>query len=354
VSHSLAGRLPSGAEVIEFRLRNRRGIEASILTLGATLRALIVPDAHGRCRDVVLGFEDVGDYLRSNDCLGATIGRYANRIAAGRFSLGGRSYRLECNSPPNAEHGGADGFHRRLWEVEATRCGAEAAVGLTLRSPDGDQGYPGELRVGVTYSLSDDNALRIDYAARAAAATVINLTHHSYWNLAGGGDALAARLSIEADAYTPVDEHMIPTGELRAVAGTAFDFRTPRRLDAAIRDGSEPQLAIGHGYDHNFVLRGAPGTLRRAARLEEPRSGRVLELSTTEPGLQLYTGNFLSGALRGKGGQLYRQGDGVALEPQHFPDSPNQPHFPSTVLEAGQDWSSTTVFRFPDARADST
>jgi aldose 1-epimerase len=344
---SAVAHLPCGSEVLEFRLANHAGMQANVLTLGATLRSLIVPDAHGRPGDVVLGFAAAADYLRSNDCFGATVGRYANRIAAGSFSLAGRSYQLACNSPPNAEHGGPEGFHRRVWRVErAARGTAGAVLEMSLLSPDGDQGYPGELQVRVTYTLTDANELRIDYGARSGATTVVNLTHHSYWNLAAAGGALQALLTIDADAYTPVDEHLIPTGELRPVAGTAFDFRTPRRIDAAIRDSSEPQLRIAGGYDHNFVLRGPVGTLRHAARLEEPRSGRVLELWTTEPGLQLYSGNFLSGAIPGKGGRRYQPGDGVALEPQHFPDSPNQPQFPSTVLEPGRDWSSTTLFRF--------
>ncbi len=348
VSCRVAGRLPSGAEVLECSLTNGSGMEARILTLGATLRALRIPDARGESCDVVLGFDRVEDYLRGRDYFGATIGRFANRIARGRFSLGGCRYQLACNSPPNAEHGGDDGFDRRLWSIEGSGEDAGAAsITLCLVSPEGDQGFPGELVVRLTYTLTHDDELRLDYTARASATTLVNLTHHSYWNLAGGGDALMARLSIEADAYTPVDEHMIPTGELRPVGGTAFDFRTPHTIGARIRDASEPQLAIGRGYDHNFVLRGTPNSLRRAARLEDPRSGRALELLTTEPGLQLYTGNFLSGAVPGKGGCLYRPGDGIALEPQHFPDSPNQAHFPSTVLEAGRDWSSSTVFRFP-------
>lgn len=347
VTCRVAGQLPSGAEVLECSLANGAGMEARILTLGATLRSLLIPDVRGESRDVVLGFDRVEDYLRGSDYLGATIGRFANRIARGRFSLGSRAYQLSCNSPPNAEHGGVEGFDRRIWSISGSAEDAGAAsVTLSLLSPDGDQGFPGELVVRVTYTLREDE-LRLDYSARASATTVVNLTHHSYWNLAGGGDALGARLSIEADAYTPVDEHMIPTGELRPVEGTVFDFRTPQAIGARIRDASEPQLAIGHGYDHNFVLRGAAGALHRAARLEDPRSGLALELLTTEPGLQLYTGNCLSGAIPGKGGCLYRQGDGVALEPQHFPDSPNKAHFPSTVLEAGRDWSSTTVFRFP-------
>lgn len=348
VSRSVAGRLPSGHEVSEFRLRNRRGTEAAILTLGATLRRFVVADAQGHLDDVVLGFDTVEEYLRSRHYFGATVGRYANRIARGRFSVGGKHYQLALNDAPNAEHGGEEGFDRKLWAVEGTAAANGAALMLSLVSPDGDQGYPGELTVHLTYTLTNDDELRIDYRATTTAATVLNLTHHSYWNLApkADGDALAARLCVEADSLTPVDEHLIPTGEVRPVAGTAFDFRTPRVVRSRIRDGSDPQLIIGRGYDHNFVLRGTAGGLRRAARLEEPRSGRVLEVLTTEPGLQLYTGNFLTGAVRGKRRRLYRQGDGIALETQHFPDSPNHPQFPSTVLEAGCLWSSTTIYRF--------
>jgi aldose 1-epimerase len=356
VSQSIAGRLPSGIEVIECRLTNKVGTEARILTLGATLRSLVVADACEDLGDIVLGFETVEEYLGGRAYFGATVGRYANRIARGRFSLGGKDYQLTLNDPPNSEHGGEVGFDRRVWTIDGTDITNGAALRLSLVSPDGDQGYPGELTVRLTYTLTNEDELRIDYAAMTSAATVLNLSHHSYWNLAGAGaaDALQARLRVEADAYTPVDAHMIPTGELRPVAGTAFDFRTLRPIASRIRDGSDAQLAIGRGYDHNFVLRGPSGCLRRAARLEDPRSGRVLELMTTEPGLQLYTGNCLSGDRVGKGHRLYRQGDGIALETQHFPDSPNHPQFPSTVLEAGRVWSSTTVYRFrtkPTARA---
>lgn len=346
ISHSVAGRLRGGAVVLACRLTNQHGMQAEILTLGATLRALRVPDVRGALDDVVLGFDGFEEYLSGSDYFGATIGRYANRIAGGCFSLGGMAYQLACNSPPNAEHGGMEGFDRRNWTIDGMQAGEGAALALSLVSPDGDQGFPGELIVRLTYTLTDRNELRIDYTATTSAPTVVNLTNHSYWSLAPGSDVLGARLSIEADGYTPVDEHMIPTGEVRPVGGTAFDFRTPQVIGARIRDASEPQLRIGRGYDHNFVLRGAAGTLRRAARLEETRSGRVLELLTTEPGLQLYTGNSLSGAVPGKGHRLYRQGDGVALEPQHFPDSPNHPQFPSTVLRAGQIWRSTTLYRF--------
>jgi aldose 1-epimerase len=350
VSQSIAGTLPDGREVIECRLTNVAGTEAKVLTLGATLRSLRVADAAGRFDDIVLGFDTPAEYLCGGDYVGATVGRYANRIAHGRFEVGGRRHQLEINSAPNAEHGGIEGFHRRIWSIERTDTANGAALHLSLVSPDGDQGYPGELRVHLAYTLSEDNALRIDYRARTSAATILNLTNHTYWALAGAGDtagdALLARLTVEADAYTPVDASQIPTGEIRAVAGTVFDFRAAQVIASRIRDASETQLMLGRGYDHNFVLRGPSGTLRSAARLEEPRSGRTLEVLTTEPGLQVYTGNFLSGAVRGKGGRLYRQGDGIALETQHFPDSPNHPQFPSTILQPGREWSSTTVYRF--------
>jgi aldose 1-epimerase len=354
VSRRVAGRLPSGGEVVECRLANARGTEAAILTLGATLRSLMVSDALGRIGDVVLGYDSVLEYLYGREYFGATVGRYANRIAHGRFRVGGTWYELEQNAPPNAEHGGEQGFDGKIWTIEGTDIADGAAVRLSLVSPDGDQGYPGELRVVLTYTLTNDNELKLEYSATASATTVVNLTNHSYWCLAGAStaDALDARLSIESDAYTPVDEYLIPTGELRPVQGTVFDFRTPRVIAERIRDGFEPQLAIGRGYDHNFALRGAKGQLRPAARLEDPRSGRVLELLTTEPGVQLYTGNFLSGAVVGKGRRLYRQGDGIALETQHFPDSPNHPEFPSTTLEAGHIWSSTTVYRFSTIPVD--
>ena len=333
---------------MECCLKNALGTEARVLTLGATLRSLTVADARGVPGDVVLGFDAPLEYLHGSDCLGATIGRYANRIANGRFSIGRDDYQLAINHPPNAEHGGVEGFHRRLWNIAGSDSADGPSVTLSLVSEDGDQGYPGELTVTVRYTLGNDDALRIDYRATTSAPTVLNLTNHTYWNLGGAsrGDALAARLSIAADYYTPVDATLIPTGEYRPVAGTAFDFRTPQVVGERIRDGSDPQLKHGRGYDHNFVLRGRAGTLRPVARLSDIRSGRILEVETTEPGLQLYTGNWLSGGVPGKQGCLYRQGDGVALETQHFPDSPNHPQFPSTVLEPGRVFRSRTVFRF--------
>jgi aldose 1-epimerase len=347
VSQSVVGRMSDGTAVEEYRLTNARGTQADILSLGAALRALHHTDALGAREDIVLGFDRFEEYLEGRHYFGATVGRYANRIARGQFRLEGKLYQIPLSDPPNSEHGGEEGFDRRVWRMQGTHERQGPALTLALVSPDGDQGFPGELRVELTYTLTDANELRIDYRASTSAPTIINLTNHSYWCLAGaaGGDALGAHLKVEADVYTPVDAHLIPTGELRSVAGTVFDFRAAQPIAARIREGSEPQLAWGRGYDHNFVLRGAPGGLRPAARLEEFRSGRVLEVLTTEPGLQLYTGNFLSGGIRGKGRRLYRQGDGIALETQHFPDSPNHANFPSTVLVPGRVWSSTTIYR---------
>ena len=347
VCRSLVGRMPDGTAVHECRLTNDRGTEADILTLGATLRALRIGGAGAARDDIVLGFDRFEQYLTGRHYFGATVGRYANRIAGGRFRLDGTLHQIGINDAPNSEHGGPEGFDRRVWEIAELQDAGQPALSLSLLSADGDQGFPGQLSVQLTYTLTHEDELRIAYRAATTAATPINLSHHSYWNLSGAraGDALGAHLCIEADAFTPVDAHMIPTGEIRAVAGTVFDFRAAQPIGGRIRDGAEPQLVIAKGYDHNFVLRGERGSLRLAARLEEPRNGRVLEVLTTEPGLQLYTGNYLCGDVVGKSARIYRQGDGIALETQHFPDSPNHAHFPSTLLVPGQSFSSTTIYR---------
>jgi|EndMetStandDraft_8_1072994.scaffolds.fasta_scaffold00987_10 aldose 1-epimerase len=339
------GETPDGNVVEIFTLANPGGVVVRILTFGAIVASVEAPDRDGGRRNVVLGHPDLAGYVADTAHFGATIGRYANRIASGRFRLDGTEYQLERNNPPNALHGGLRGFDKVVWSAEP-RAGV-AVVTLRYRSADGDQGYPGTLDVAVTYTLSIDNVLSIDYAATTDRPTIINLTNHSYFNLAGEGtgDIYGHELEIAADAFTPVDATLIPTGERRAVTATPFDFRTPLPIGARLRDADE-QLQRGCGYDHNFVLRGPAGTLRAVARLRDPSSGRVLEISTTEPGIQVYSGNFLAGSLVGPSRRCYRQGDGICLETQHFPDSPNQPHFPSTVLRPGQTFRSTTVWRF--------
>jgi aldose 1-epimerase len=339
------GQMPDGTRIELFTLANPDGVVVRILTFGAIVASLEAPDRDGICRNVVLGHADLAGYVADTAHFGATIGRYANRIAGGRFSLDGVPYQLECNNPPNALHGGLRGFDKVVWSAEASA--GTAAVTLRHRSVHGDQGYPGTLDVAMTYALSNDNVLSIDYAATTDRPTIVNLTNHSYFNLAGEGtsDVYGHELEIAADAFTPVDATLIPTGEMRAVSGTPFDFRAPLSIGARLRDADD-QLQRGRGYDHNFVLRGTAGTLRAAARLRDPSSGRVLEISTTEPGIQVYSGNFLNGSLVGPSRRCYRQGDGLCLETQHFPDSPNQPNFPSTVLRPGHVFRSTTVWRF--------
>ena len=296
--------------------------------------------------DVVLGFDDVQSYRDRPSWFGVTVGRYANRIANGRFSLDGRTYTLETNNAPNHLHGGSDGFDQRLWDVEEVGQDGDAAwVRLTLTSPDGDAGYPGTLHASATYTLTSQ-ALTIAYAATSDAPTIVNLTNHAFFDLGGQGEALRHLLSIKADQFLPVDATSIPTGERRAVAGTPFDFREPRAIGKRVRDGRDEQIAIGRGYDHNFILRGEPGVLRPAAVLADPASGRVMDVSVTAPGLQLYAGNFLNGAEPGKGGRLYRQGDAVCLEPQAWPDTPNRSDFPSARLNPGQHWESVMRFAF--------
>ncbi|HWK44666.1 MAG TPA: aldose epimerase family protein [Stellaceae bacterium] len=344
------GTLPDGRAVEVFTLVNRRGMTAEILTYGGTLLSLLVPDRDRRLADVVLGYGRLDDYVHRNQYFGALIGRYANRVGGGRFTLDGREHAVDVNQPPNALHGGEDGFDKAVWQASSD----DASVRLTHHSPDGTGGYPGTLDVAVTYRLTDAGGLRIEYLATTDRPTVLNLTNHAYWNLAGegSGDVLDHELTIDADAIVAVDETLIPTGELRPVAGTPFDFREPHRIGDRIRDGHDPQLMVGRGYDHCYVLRPSPGAEPfRAARIVEPRSGRVMEVFTTEPGVQLYTGNQLLGNRIGKSGRAYRQSDALCLETQHFPDSPNHPGFPSTVLRPGETFTSATEYRFSIATA---
>ena len=340
------GRAPDGTPVHRFALRDGAGLSMQVLTYGGVVQRLRVPDRDGRRADVVLGFRRLRQYVADSDpYFGSLIGRYANRIARGTFTLDGTTYHLPVNDGPNSLHGGKTGFDDRVWTGTAVRRGCRVGVRLTLLSPHGDQGYPGNLQVGVTYWLRGDRSVQIRYDATTDAPTVVNLTNHSYVNLGGEGSGSVRdhRLRIRADRYTPIDETFLPTGRLARVAGTPFDFRRSKPVGRDLRDPSE-QLRRAGGYDHNFVLRGRG--LRSAARLHDPSSGRVLRVLTDQPGVQLYSGNFLDGSLVGKGGERYRRGGGLALETQHFPDSPNQPAFPSTVLRPGETYRSTTVWRF--------
>jgi aldose 1-epimerase len=337
------GTLESGEEVQAITLVDSRGHEAIVLTLGATLQALWTPDARGNRTDIVLGHDDPAAYLKHSHYFGASVGRHANRIAQGRFRLEGRQYQVERNNGNNHLHGGgATAFHRRLWQIQDA---SNDSVTLALRSDAGDGGYPGRLDVTARYALDAGGGLAIEYGATTDAPTIVNLTNHSYFNLSGGGDVMGHRLTLDASRYAPVNAQLIPTGELPDVTGTPFDFRSGVAVGERIRDPHE-QLRFGRGYDHHLVIDGPPGTLRRAARLEDPRSGRVLELHITAPGVQFYSGNFLDGTTLGKGGLAYRQGDGLCLEPQGFPDAPNQPSFPSTLLMPGETYASAMLLRF--------
>ncbi len=341
------GRTAAGEAVEEYTLRNSSGIQVKAITFGGILTSISVPDRHGRLANVALGFDSLAKYEAGHPYFGAITGRYANRIAGGKFSLDGVDYQLATNDGGNALHGGIRGFDKRVWRARALRADT---LELRYHSADGEEGYPGALEVTVRYHLSEENALRIEYSAEADAPTVLNLTNHSYFNLLGEGEGAIYDhiVTINADRYTPTDAGQIPTGELAAVAGTPFDFRKPKALGAGSRS-NHSQILQAKGYDHNFVLNRAglaEDALAFAARVYEPRVGRIMEVFTTEPGLQFYAGNVLDTTLVGASGRLYRQSDGLALETQHFPDSPNQPQFPSTMLRQNQQFRSTTVYKF--------
>jgi aldose 1-epimerase len=314
------------------------------MTYGAIVTELHAPDRGGNKADIVLGFNNLDQYLADNPFFGAIAGRYANRIAKGKFTLDGKEYTLATNNGPNHLHGGNVGFDKRVWDGKPMETPDGPAVQLHYVSKDGEEGYPGDLDTTVTYTLTNDNALRIDYKATTDKPTVLNLTNHSYWNLAGEGSGtiLDEVLYLNSDRYTPVDATLIPTGEIKSVKGTPFDFTTPTRIGARIQQtGGDPI-----GYDHNFIINGEPGTLRLGGRLEDPKSGRVMEFWTTQPAVQFYTGNFLDGKLKGISGKPYNQHDALCLETQHYPDSPNHPSFPSTTLRPGQTFTSTTLYKF--------
>lgn len=345
-------RMPDGSAVDAVELANSHGLRARILTIGATLQSMIVPDRNGQPADVLLGFGDPADYVHHAEFFGATVGRFANRIGGGRFALDGREYHLPLNDGANSLHGGGPtGFDRQAWRIVGLKSdGRGARVTLAYTSPDGEAGYPGRLDATVTYTLGEDDALSVSMDATTTKPTVVNMTNHAYWNLAGEGrpgGAMNERLMIAATRYTPSDAHRLPTGERRAVAGTPFDFRTAHPIADGLRDGRDPQIRMAGGYDQNFALdKGETAEPGLAARLEDPASGRVMELLTTEPGLQLYSANGFGAKYAGKNGHLYRQGDGVALEPQKFPDAPNHPDFVSARVDPGRPYHHLLVFRF--------
>jgi aldose 1-epimerase len=339
------GKTSDGAAIDLYVLTNNKGMTAKVMTYGTILTELDVPDKTGKAVDVVLGFDNLKGYLDGHPFFGANAGRVANRIAKGKFTLDGKQYTLAINNPPNTLHGGNKGFDKVVWKAEIVPAKDGQAVKFTYTSPDGEEGYPGTLNASVTYTLTDANELRLDYSATTDKATPVNLAHHSYFNLAGAGagDILGHEVTFNAEKYTPTDQTLIPTGKIESVKGTPLDFTTPTTIGKRI---GELKGAPG-GYDHNFVLNGGDGKgPHLAAKVREAKSGRVLEVFTTEPGLQFYTGNFLDGTLKGKGGVLYKKHYGFCLEAQHFPDSVNHPEFPSTILKPGQTYSQTTIYKF--------
>ena len=347
IRKTLFGLMPDQQQVDCYRLESdaQDGLPVivEILTYGGIIKSLQVPDRDGNLSDVVLGFDDLPPYLTHNPFFGCIAGRYANRIAGGRFQLDQVAYTLACNNGPNHLHGGLRGFDKVNWQAESVEAADQVALQLTYQSADGEEGYPGQLTTTVTYTLNNQGELRIDYSAITNKPTILNLTNHTYFNLAGSGTVLDHVVMIDADRYTPVNADLIPTGALAPVTGTPFDFRTPTAIGVRI-DGAHEQLRYGGGYDHNWVLNGTG--LRHAITVTEASSGRRLEVATTQPGVQFYTGNMMPDALAGKGGIEYTKRSGFCLETQHFPDSPNQPHFPSVVLRPGEQFHESTLFRF--------
>lgn len=341
------GKLPDGTQVDVYTLTNKNGVEAKITNYGATLTSVKVPDRNGKMDDVVLGYDSIDGYLAKNPHLGAIAGRYANRIANGEFKLDGKTYTLAKNNGPNHLHGGPNGFYKQLWTASDASGKDGQAVSFKYLSKDGEEHYPGNLTATVTYTLTDNNELKIDYKATTDKDTVVNLTNHSYFNLAGAGngDILKQQVKINATQFTPVDKTMIPTGKLENVAGTPMDFSTLTALGDRI-DSNYDQLVLGKGYDHNYVLATGGSLSQQAVEAYDPSTGRVMEVFTDQPGVQLYTANHLDGSIIGKGGKAYPARGAFCLETQHFPDSPNKPNFPTTVLKPGEKFQSTTIFKF--------
>lgn len=344
VQRSSFGTLPDGRSVDAWAISNAHGVTIQAITYGAIITSIITPDRAGRVGDITLGHAELAPYLRYKTYFGAVVGRHANRIRDGRFTLNGRDVALACNEGPNHLHGGPEGFDARLWTAESV---GDGGVSFSLESPDGDQGYPGTLRARVLYGLSDANELRIDYEASTDADTIVNLTQHSYFNLSAGAtaDVLGHELTLYADDFTPVDDQLLTTGAIVPVPRTPFDFTTPRRIGERI-DAPDEQPRRAGGYDHNWVLRETASALRPAARLVDPVTGRTLDVLTTEPGIQFYSGNKLDGTVPARHGGRYGQRAGLCLETQHFPGGPHHPHFPSPVLHAGDLYRSSTVWRF--------
>jgi len=344
------GSLPDGRNVEAVVLTNGHGMKVRIIAWGAIMQELTVPGRDGPA-DVVLGYDGMEGYLKASNYFGATVGRYANRIAGGRFTLDGAAYQLATNDGPNALHGGVAGFDKQLWTISKVASGADSAsVTFVRTSPDGEEGYPGTMTLSATFTLTEGDELKVDYRATTDKPTIANITNHSYFNLAGqasGRSATDLVLTMPAESYSPVDATLIPTGEFRPVGGTPFDFRSPRRIADRLRDGRDEQLRIGRGYDHNWVITREPVEgLQSLATLEDPESGRVMEILSNQPGMQFYSGNFLDGTVTGKAGTIYRQGDGLCLEPQIFPDTPNRPEFGSARLEPGKTYENRIVYRF--------
>lgn len=347
---SIFGEMADGESVQSVTLEGENGVSVVLITLGASIQAFNVPDRNGRTADVTIGYDNVADYFDAPNYWGQTIGRYANRIAKGRFEIDGRPYQITLNNDGNTLHGGTVGFDKRNWKlVSVSDAGGKAVAVMSLHSPDGDQGYPGNMDVTVTYTLDDTGSLTIEFSAESDAPTVVNLTNHALFNLGGDGWVYGTydqKLTIPASHYLPVDAGLIPTGERRPVEGTVFDFRKGRMMYDGVRDASDDQIVLGRGWDHNWILdKGATAQPELAARVEHELSGRVLEVLTTEPGLQFYSGNFLIGTLVGKDQYLYRMGDAIALEPQKFPDTPNQPAFGSAQLDPGEIYRHTMIYR---------
>ena len=340
------GETPAGEHVGLYTLANSNGVEAEVMTYGAIVVSLTAPDREGKMDDIVLGYDNLEGYIKNNPYFGAIVGRYGNRIAKGKFTLDGLQYTLAVNNGENHLHGGIKGFDKVVWEAEPIKEKDGVGVKLTYLSRDGEEGYPGNLTCTVTYILTENNELRIDYLATTDKPTVVNLTHHGYWNLTGcRQDILGHELMLNADRFTPVDAGLIPTGELHPVKGTVMDFTRPTPIGKRINSEYE-QIKCGGGYDHNWVLNKQGKSLTLAARVYEPATGRVMEVFTTEPGVQFYSGNFLDGTITGKGGKVYKHRFGLCLETQHFPDSPNKPDFPSTVLRPGKKYKTTTIYKF--------